>query len=61
MIAEMYGNMFGSRRILQMCRQNVEKIKKNNDFSMMMEIHVVLAAAKAFYTWNTFFGLERLR
>ena len=27
----------------------------------MTEVHVVLASSKAFYTWNCFFGLEKLR
>lgn len=27
----------------------------------MEELHVVLSSAKAYYTWNTYFGLERLR
>jgi hypothetical protein len=51
MIAEMYGNMFGSRRILSMCRENVERIKKSNDFSMMLvhKIHDLLRKSMSFW------------
>ena len=61
MIAEMYANMFGSKKVLQLAQQNVRLIEEKAEYSMMTEMHVILCAAKSFYTWNTFFGLERLR
>jgi acyl-CoA oxidase len=36
MVAEMYANMFGSKRILAMAQDNVKRIKENNDFSKML-------------------------
>ncbi len=57
----MYANMFGSKRILKNARENVRRVKENGDFSMMLELHVLISAAKAFYTWNTYFCLEKLR
>jgi len=57
----MYGNMFGSKRILKKAKENVKRVKENGDFSMMLELHVLISAAKAFYTWNTYFTLEKLR
>lgn len=53
----MYGCMVGGKRIKKMAKENVERVNRN-DFSLMMEIHLVLSSAKAFYTWGCYFGLE---
>lgn len=56
----MYAYMIGSKRIKKMAKENIERVNKN-DFSMMMEIHLVLSSAKAFYTWGCYFGVETVR
>ncbi|CAD8156667.1 unnamed protein product [Paramecium octaurelia] len=61
LIAEMYGCMLGSKKVFAMAQDNVARIKQKNDFSKMMEVHVVLSASKAYYTWNCFFALEKVR
>ena len=35
MIAEMYGNMFGSKQVLKFAEENVRLIKEKGDYSMM--------------------------
>lgn len=57
----MYGCMHGSKRVFQMASDSIGRIKANNDFSKMMEVHIVLCASKAYYTWNCFFGMEKIR
>lgn len=60
LIADTYGMLFGSMRIKELDKINVENCQKE-DFTLMPDLHAILSGCKAVYTWTTLFGGERVR
>ena len=60
LIADTYAMIFGSMRIKELDKQNVEMCQRE-DFTLMPDLHAILSGCKAVYTWTTLFGGERVR
>lgn len=60
LIADSYAMLFSGQKVKEIAERNIEKVAKG-DFSMMPDLHAILSGCKAVYTWNTLFGMERVR
>ena len=60
LIADTYAMIFGSMRIKELDKINVENCQKE-DFTLMPDLHAILSGCKAVYTWTTLFGGEKVR
>jgi acyl-CoA oxidase len=60
-IADAYAQLFGYYRVKWLAQENVRRINEKQDFSLMGDLHALLSCQKAVYTWNTYFGLEKIR
>ncbi|CAK79918.1 unnamed protein product (macronuclear) [Paramecium tetraurelia] len=61
LIADCYAQGFGCLRIREILTENLKRITEKNDFSLMGDLHALLCCCKAVYTWNTHFGLDKIR
>ncbi|CAD8089766.1 unnamed protein product [Paramecium sonneborni] len=61
LVADCYAQGFGCQRIKEILTENLKRINEKNDFSLMGDLHALLCCCKAVYTWNTHFGLDKIR
>jgi len=60
-LALVYAMHAGSCQARDMINENIERVIKNNDFSMLPDTHTTLSGTKAFYSWEACDGATTAR
>ena len=61
LIAQSLAIHAGAKKSSEMAQQNIKNIQEKEDFSLMKEVHATLCCTKAFYSFDTDFGIQRAR
>jgi acyl-CoA oxidase len=61
LLADCVAMVFGEHKVDAITHENIKRINERMDFSLMQDLHALVSSCKAIYTWQTYFGLEKLR
>ncbi|KAM3131284.1 hypothetical protein pb186bvf_016602 [Paramecium bursaria] len=61
LVADGFAQHFGAIKIKELLNENIRRVYEKMDFSMMGDLHALLSCCKAVYSWNTHFGLDKIR
>lgn len=61
LLADSFAMNAGAYKVTKMVHQNIANIEKNEDFSMMADVHATLSGSKSFYTESCHYGVTVAR